>query len=242
MKKFALVLGASGSIGSAICSELAANGWSLYMQYNHNVAGMQQLAEELIQQYPKQEFMPIRADLSKEEAAEQISQSIFTIHAIVIASGHALYKLCEDTDANEMGYLFKVHVETPIQLIGILSQKLRQHEISYVTFIGSIWGEAGGSFESVYSAAKGAIHTFVKAYAKEVAYNGIRVNAVAPGFIETKMNGHLSEDEKASLIEEIPLARGGKPEEVAYLVDFLLSGKADYMTGQILRLNGGWYI
>lgn len=82
----------------------------------------------------------------------------------------------------------------------------------------------------------------MKAYAKEVSFNGIRVNAIAPGLIDTKMNGHLNDEEMRELLAEIPLERAGSPEEVAHLVAFLQSGKADYITGQILRINGGWYI
>lgn len=242
MKKFALILGASGSIGGAVCRELAESGWSLYMQYNHHVETVQLLIKDLQEKYVDQEFMSIHADLTDESAATTIAQSIFSLEAIVVASGQALYKLIEDTTVDEMNALWKVHVQTPIQLIGLLSPKLRQHKISYITMIGSIWGEVGGAGEVLYSTVKGAIHAFVKAYAQEVSYNGIRVNAVAPGFIDTKMNGHLKEDEVKSLLAEIPLQRAGKPDEVAHLVAFLQSGKADYITGQILRINGGWYI
>ena len=242
MKKFALVLGASGSIGSAICRELAHNGWSLYMHYNHQADIIQSLTKELNQAYPEQEFMTIHADLTDEFATTTIAQSVFSLDAIVVASGQALYKLVEDTTSEDINALWKVHVQTPIQLISVLSSKLRKHEVSYITMIGSIWGEAGGAGETLYSTVKGAIHAFVKAYAQEVSFNGIRVNAVAPGLIDTKMNGHLNDEEMSSLVSEIPLERAGKPEEVAYLVAFLQSGKADYITGQILRINGGWYI
>lgn len=242
MKKFALVLGASGSIGSAICRELAEDGWSLYMQYNHHGDIVQSLITELMETYTEQEFMTIHADLTSHSAANTIVQSVFSVEAIVVASGQALYKLVEDTTEEEMSALWKVHVQTPIQIIGLLSSKLRQHPVSYITMIGSIWGEAGGAGETLYSTVKGAIHAFVKAYAKEVSYNGIRVNAVAPGLIDTKMNGHLNEDEISDILADIPLERAGTPEEVAHLVTFLESGKADYITGQILRINGGWYI
>lgn len=95
--------------------------------------------------------------------------------------------------------------------------------------------------ETAYSAVKGAQLAFVKAYAKEMAYSGTRVNAVAPGFIMTKMNNDFSQEEIESLREEIPLGLG-KPQDVADMVDFLVSGKADYMTGQTLRINGGWHM
>ena len=94
----------------------------------------------------------------------------------------------------------------------------------------------------MYSAVKGAQHAFVKAYAKEASYAGVRVNAIAPGWIETKMNDTFSEEDKQFVLQEIPLLRTGYPEEIANLVSFLTSGKADYMTGDILKVNGGWYI
>lgn len=242
MKKFSLILGASGAIGSAIAQKLAADGWSLYLQYNSQVEPVQSLLKELERMYPQQEFLIIQANLLEEGAAERITQSVFSLQSIVVASGQSLYKLVEDTTPEDMQALWRVHVQTPIELITKLGYKLRQHETSYVTMIGSIWGEAGGAGEVLYSTVKGAVHAFVKAYAQEVAYNGIHVNAVAPGLIDTKMNGHLSHEELASVLAEIPMERAGKPEEVADLVQFLQSGKADYMTGQVLRLNGGWYI
>lgn len=242
MKKFSLVLGASGAIGSAIAEKLAADGWSLYLQYNSQVEPVKRLLHELATRYPEQEFLLIQANLLEEGAVKRITQSVFSLQSIVVASGQSLYKLIEDTTSEDMQALWRVHVQAPIELITKLGYKLRQHEKSYITMIGSIWGEAGGAGEVLYSTVKGAVHAFVKAYAQEVAYNGIHVNAVAPGLIETKMNHHLTADEWRNILAEIPMERAGQPEEVADLVQFLQSGKADYMTGQVLRLNGGWYI
>lgn len=240
MKRFCLVLGASGAIGSATARELAKDGFSLYLQYNrHSVTT---LAEELMADYPAQEFMMIQADLNLPGAAEKLAQSIFDIEAIVVASGQALYKLIDDTTARDMQSLWMVHVQSPVEIIRELAPKMRRHESSYIAMIGSIWGEAGGAGEVMYSAVKGAVHSFVKAYAQEVAFNGMKVNAVSPGMIQTSMNGHLTEEELAEVVSEIPMARAGQPQEVAHFVSFLLSGKADYMTGQIMRVNGGWYI
>ena len=240
MKRFCLVLGASGAIGSATARELAKDGFSLYLQYNRHPVTT--LAEELMADYPAQEFMMIQADLNLPGAAEKLAQSIFDIEAIVVASGQALYKLIDDTTARDMQSLWMVHVQSPVEIIRELAPKMRRHESSYIAMIGSIWGEAGGAGEVMYSAVKGAVHSFVKAYAQEVAFNGMKVNAVSPGMIQTSMNGHLTEEELAEVVSEIPMARAGQPQEVAHFVSFLLSGKADYMTGQIMRVNGGWYI
>lgn len=242
MKKFALVVGASGAIGKAIAQRLASDGWSLYLHFHQNHLAVEQLVEPLRLNYPEQDFIEVQADFSVDDGAENLAPQIYSLQAIVFAGGHAFYGLIEDTPVEEMNRLWKVHVQNPIRLIALLSSKLRQHETSYVLFIGSIWGEAGAAFETVYSAVKGAQHAFVKSYAKEAAYNHILVNAIAPGLINTEMNAHLNEEEKKAIHEEIPLGRAGEVEEVANLVSFYLSGQVNYVTGQIIRLNGGWYI
>lgn len=242
MKKFALILGASGAIGSAICKRLAEEGWSLYMHYNHNETKVKRLREELSSQYTEQEFLIVQADFSSDNGAETLINQIYSLQAIVFANGHAYYGLIEETPVEEMENLWKVHVQNPMRLLALISNKLRSNDVSYVLFIGSIWGEAGAAYETVYATVKGAQHAFVKAYSKEVALQHILVNAISPGFIETSMNHHLSDEEKQQIIDEIPLQRAGKTEEIANLVAFYISGQADYVTGQIIRVNGGWYI
>ena len=105
--------------------------------------------------------------------------------------------------------------------------------------ISSIWGEVGASCEVVYSATKGGINLFTKALAKEVAPFGIRVNAIAPGVINTEMNGFLNDDERQELIDEIPQNRFGECSEVANAVSFLCDDNCKYLTGQIIRVDGG---
>ena len=105
--------------------------------------------------------------------------------------------------------------------------------------ISSIWGEVGASCEVVYSTTKGGINLFTKSLAKETAPFGIRVNAVAPGVINTEMNSFLDKEEKQSLIDEIPQSRFGEPEEVAKAVVFLCDDSCRYLTGQIIRVDGG---
>jgi 3-oxoacyl-[acyl-carrier protein] reductase len=102
-----------------------------------------------------------------------------------------------------------------------------------------MWGEIGGSCEVHYSATKSAIIGFTKALAKEVGLSNVRVNCVSPGVIDTKMNGHLSQEDLETLKQEIPLNRIGTPMEVANVVSFLVSDKATYITAQDIAVNGG---
>lgn len=241
-KKFALVLGASGEIGNAICLNLAEAGWSIYLHYANNKENVETLLTKLNESYPKQEFIVVQADMSNPECIKKIADSVFTLQSIVFAQGHSLYKALEDTSLDDIRLLFQVHVEHPMALLGKLNSKLRKQTSSSVLFVGSIWGDTGASYEVAYSAAKGAQHAFVKAYAKEVALQRIRVNAVAPGFIDTKMNAHIDEDARQLILEEIPTGFFGTTQDIANAVEFLTSEKASYITGQIIRVNGGWYI
>ena len=242
MKKFALVLGASGEIGRAICQSLAEDGWSIYIHFSNNEKTAQALYHSLSENFPAQEFMLVQGDFSKASGAQLLAAQIFNVQAIVFASGQAHYSLLEDTTVEDMDALWRVHVQNPMRLTALLSSKLRAHDVSYVLFIGSIWGEAGSAGEALYAAVKGAQHAFVKSYAKEAALSRIRVNAIAPGFINTSMNSHLSEEELDYILEDIPLGIAGQTTDVAKMVRFYLSGNADYVTGQVIRLNGGWYI
>ncbi|MBB4823866.1 3-oxoacyl-[acyl-carrier protein] reductase [Sporosarcina luteola] len=242
MVKRAVILGASGGIGRAIGRKLAASGWSLFLHYHKNEAAALALQTELQADYPDSDFTLVNADLSKGEGAEILSRQVGHVQAVVVSSGHTVMKLLTDTSTEDMDALWNVHVRNPAAIVSLLSPQLRSHTISYVVFIGSIWGNTGAAGEVMYSAVKGAQHAFVKAYAKEAAYSGIRVNAIAPGWVETDMNSVLSEEERHMVIEQIPLRQTGTPEQVAELTDFLISGKADYMTGEIVKINGGWYI
>lgn len=242
MKRFSLVIGASGAIGTSISEKLAADGWSLYLHYNTNASAAAALCMELQARYPQQEFLTVQANFLQATGADELAAQIFSLQAIVFAGGQAYYNLLEQTSLETMDELWRVHVQNPIRLVALLSPKLRMYEVSYILFIGSIWGESGAAGEAVYSAAKGAQHAFVKAYAQEAARSGIRVNAIAPGFIQTKMNQHLTDEELDSILEEIPLGIAGRTNDVADMVSFYISGKADYVTGQVIRLNGGWYI
>ncbi len=241
-KGTAVVLGATGGIGQAICHQLAASGWSLYIHYYQQDVAANKLQTQLSMKYPNQSFTVVHADFTLEDAAQGLAKHIHHVRAVVVANGQSMYKLLTETTTDDMNALWKVHVQNPAMFISLVSAQLRSFNQSYIVFIGSIWGNTGAAGEVMYSAVKGAQHAFVKAYSKEAAFGGIRVNAVAPGWIETRMNNVIPADEKQLILDEIPLMTTGEPQNVADTVNFLLSGKADYMTGEILKVNGGWYI
>jgi 3-oxoacyl-[acyl-carrier protein] reductase len=241
-QKYCVVLGASGGIGESISRTLASAGWSLYLHYNENATQAAILQDELSKAYPAANFQSLQADFSALDGAETLARQVRHVGAVVVANGQSMLKLLTETTVDDMDALWKVHVQNPARFISLLSPQLRTFEQSYVVMIGSIWGNTGAAGEVMYSAVKGAQHAFVKAYAKEAAYSGMRVNAVAPGWIETRMNENIPIDERQMIIDEIPLMSSGTPAHVAEAVNFLLSGKADYMTGEIMKVNGGWYI
>ncbi len=242
VQKYCVVLGASGGIGESISRTLASSGWSLYLHYNENAEHADLLRGELSEAYPHADFQVVKADFNTVDGAEILAKQVRHIGAIVVANGQSMVKLLTETTTDDMDALWKVHVQNPARFVSLISSQLRAFEKSYIVFIGSIWGNTGAAGEVMYSAVKGAQHAFVKAYAKEAAYSGIRVNAVAPGWIETRMTSDIPLDERQMVIEEIPLLRTGTTEHVADAVNFLISGKADYMTGEIMKVNGGWYI
>lgn len=242
MNRRAVILGSSGGIGEAVSRKLAADGWSLYLHYNRNEERALDLQRILSEKHPEGDFRIIHSDFSQGDGAWKLAEQVGQVQAIVVALGQSMLKLLTDTNSSDMDALWLVHMRNPALFISLASPQLRSHPVSYVLFIGSIWGNTGAAGEVMYSAVKGAQHAFVKAYAKEASYTGTRVNAIAPGWIETEMNGELSIDDKQLVLDQIPLQSTGQPEQVADLASFLLSGKADYMTGEILKLNGGWYI
>lgn len=238
--KFALVCGASGNIGAAICMDLAQKGWSLYLHYNHHQDRVLQLVEKLQVQYPKQDFILIQADFRSDNAAEVIESSVFGLNAIVFAQGTTIYQLFDQFSPAQLEELWKEQLKTPMMVIQKLVKKIAMNEDGRIVFIGSIYGAVGSSMEVPYSAIKGGISSFVNAYAKEVASLGITVNAVAPGAVSTNMNSNFQPDEIDDINEEIPVGRFGLPNEISFVVQSILNKRASYLTGQTIYVDGGW--
>ncbi|QQZ07883.1 elongation factor P 5-aminopentanone reductase [Heyndrickxia vini] len=239
MKKYVLITGASGGIGKATAIELAKKGWNLYLHYNQNTVAVKQLLNELTPY--DVELIPIQADLSTDEGIEKLINNIFHINAICYVSGISHYGLFIDTPDEILNKMWKIHMYAPMKIIKELLPKLMRNSTSQIVLVSSIWGQTGASCEVAYSTVKGAQLAFVKAFSKEVARNGVRINAVAPGAVDTNMLAMFSQEEKLEIEEDIPIGRFASPNEVSNTISFLLSEKSSYITGQVLSVNGGWY-
>ncbi|HAM80405.1 elongation factor P 5-aminopentanone reductase [Ornithinibacillus bavariensis] len=238
MGKNILIIGASGAIGSAITEQLILDGHQLILHYHQNRDAIDTILENA-----KAESILgfIKADLSNMANISDFLEKIaYPVDAIIFASGIAYYGLFQETPDEVMEEMFSIHIGAPLLITKTLLGDMLLRKNGKIIFISSIWGEVGASNEVLYSTVKGAQNSFVKALAKEVGPSGILVNAVSPGFIDTKMNP-LSADEKEALLEEIPLNRPGLPEDVANTVSFLLSDKSNYIHGEIIRVTGGWH-
>ncbi|MGX7030250.1 elongation factor P 5-aminopentanone reductase [Vagococcus zengguangii] len=240
--KHALILGASGDIGTACARVLAAQGWSLYLHYFRNQDKISALQQQLIADYPTQEFFVIQADLNQAGASDKITKSLFNIDGVVVANGQTIYQLLTETTSHAMDDLWTSMLKNPVEICQQVQAKLSREHQGKIVFIGSVYGLQGSAMEVMYSTVKGAQHAFVKAYAQEVASLGITVNAVAPGAVATQMNTDWTAEEMQELLNEIPLNRMAKPEEIGAAVGFLMSKSANYITGTILPVTGGWKV
>ncbi|MBN8191396.1 SDR family oxidoreductase [Bacillus sp. NTK074B] len=236
--KFALITGSSGGIGSSTALKLAEEGWNLYLHYHTNERAVEDLLPKL--EGWGVEAIPIRADLSSPKEVERLVDSIFQLDAIIYCSGNSSWGLFQDHTEVEMDEMINLHVKSPLLLVQKLLPKIIERK-GGIVMVSSIWGQIGAACEVVYSTVKGAQLAFVKSLSKELALSGVRVNAVAPGVVDTAMMSGFSDDDQHSLSDEIPMGRFAQPNEVADSIQFLLSSKSTYITGQTLSVNGGWH-
>ncbi|ELK44484.1 SDR family oxidoreductase [Halobacillus sp. BAB-2008] len=238
MRKRCLVIGASGDIGSAAAAAVIGRGFAVGLHYHSNEAKVKELVKDVP---PENLAGTFQSDLSKEEGIlHLLSQVGEEWDALVFAGGPMYSGLFQDMAVSALDTLYHTHVKALWLISRHLLPYMIRNKSGNIVVVSSIYGTEGASMEVAYSSVKGAQDSFVKALAKEVAPSGVRVNAVAPGFINTKMNEHLQGEERLAIEEDIPMGRAGEREEVAGMIGFLLGTDASYVTGQVLHVNGGW--
>ncbi|MGL4848426.1 MAG: elongation factor P 5-aminopentanone reductase [Clostridium sp.] len=238
--KVVIVTGGTKGIGFSIVKKFLENGAKVLGTFSKDEERKEEALRELLK--ISENIHYIKEDSKEYSSAKRICDEAIKrfgkIDVLVNNAGISKIGLLMDTEAEDIEELMGVNLLGPIYLAKEASNHMLNDGGSIIN-ISSIWGEYGASCETIYSASKGGLNIFTKALARELAMAKVRVNAVAPGVINTKMNSFLSKEEKEELEEEIPMGRFGEGEEVANLVLFLASSKASYITGQIIKADGG---
>jgi len=244
MDKTVLITGSSRGIGRAAARRFAEHGWRVAVHCHRETTAAQALVEELTGR--GLQAQAFQADIgSFSEAARLIREAterFGPLDALINNAGIASAKLLTDYTEEEWDELFRVNVKSLFNCCHAVLPSMISRKSGTIVNLSSMWGQAGASCEVPYSAAKAAVIGFTKALAKELGPSGITVNCVAPGFIDTDMNAHLAEEDRAALKEETPLGRVGTPDDVAGALYYLCSSSASFITGQVLAVNGGFVI
>ncbi|MCL2577706.1 MAG: SDR family oxidoreductase [Defluviitaleaceae bacterium] len=235
-----LITGSSRGIGFAIAKAFAAQGDNVILNCREDSA---QLEKAVVELSAEGRVMGICADVSDYNAcAEMITkvESVFgSVDILVNNAGAAYFGVFTEMKPAEIQDVIFANLLTAANASHIVIPGMVRKKAGCIINISSIWGVTGASCESVYSAAKAGVNGLTKALAKELAPSNIRVNAIACGAFETRMNDRLSEQEKNAFTEGIPLGRFGFPSEVGSLAVFVASEASGYLTGQIIPLDGG---
>lgn len=237
--KTALITGGTKGIGKAIALAFLQQGYEVMLNYDKDEAAALATQEE----FNMLGYCPVlqRADVSDEAQVANMFREFFLLYdridVLVNNAGISSVKVIQDTTAEEWDRIFGVNVRGAFLCCREVVNRMLASRGCIIN-VASIWGEVGASCEVAYSASKGALIAFTKALAKELAPSGVRVNCVSPGVIDTNMNSHLSSAEMEELINQIPLGRLGRPEDVAGACLYL--AESAYVTGEVLSVGGGF--
>ena len=237
-KKTSLITGASRGIGKSIAIEFAQNGYNLYLTCKNNIELLKNLKSELEQKHSITCHI-FQCDMGNANDVEQLFRQIPTLDIIVNNAGISHVGLLTDMSYNEWHNVISTNLDSVFLTSKFGVPKMLANHKGKIINISSVWGNVGASMEVAYSASKGAVNSFTKALAKELAPSNIQVNAIACGMIDTDMNACFSEEDLHYIIEEIPADRIGEPGEVARLCS-MLAEAPEYLTGQIITMDGGW--
>lgn len=235
MKKTAIVTGGSGGIGQEICRRLACDGYSVFVGYSASKEKAELLADEI-------GGAAVCLNVTDKKSVAAAAEYVRRVDLLVNNAGVSAIDLFTHIPEEVSARIMETNLVGAMNCARAVLPAMIAEKSGCIINISSMWGQVGASCEVDYSASKSGLIGFTRALAKEVAPSGIRVNCVSPGFIMTEMNSRFSDEDLELIREDIPLGIFGKPRHIADATAFLASEKAEYITGQILAVNGGMVI
>lgn len=241
MSKVAFITGATRGIGRAIALELAKEGYNIALNYRTENEALETLKKEISELGV--ECYPVQGDVSKAEDSERMTKEIIEhfeqIDVLVNNAGITKDKLIQRMKEEEFTDVINVNLVGTFNITKNVIKYMTKKRYGKIINISSVVGISGNAGQSNYAASKAGIIGFTKSIAKELASRNITANAVAPGFIQTDMTNVLKDEVKEAIEGTIPLKRLGTAEDVAKVVKFLASDNSNYITGQVINVDGG---
>lgn len=228
--KTAVITGGSGAIGSGLIAEFAKDYRVVFTYFSSG-----EKAQALAAKYGAE---AVRCDLTDSVDIKKLLDTAGSCDLLINNAGIGSVGLFTDISDEELGRVIDVDLVGAMKLTRAFLPLMINRKKGCIINISSIWGVYGGSCEAAYSAAKAGLIGFTKALSKEVGFSGIRVNCIAPGFIESKINSHLSDSEIREFAEGTSLGRIGSSHDVALAARYL--SEAEFVTGQVLGVDGGF--
>jgi len=241
--KVAIVTGGSSGIGKAIALAFVKRGAKVVIVGRNQERGEKALSE-LLQAVPEAKLMFYRADVSDEERVRELVKEVLAqegvIDIVVNNAGITRDNLILKMTSEDWDQVLDVNVKSCYNLCRAVSRSMLKARQGKIINMSSVVGQKGNAGQVNYSASKAAVIGFTKALAKELASRNINVNSIAPGFIETEMTSKLPDEKRKEFYKDIPMRRFGKPEDVANVAVFLASDMSNYVTGQVVTVDGGY--
>jgi 3-oxoacyl-[acyl-carrier protein] reductase len=242
--KVALVTGGSRGIGRACCEALAEHGAAVVVNYVKGEAAAKEVADAIVAKGGKADIAGFDVGDSKacETAVEDVIKRHGKLDILVANAGISIDGLLLRMKDDDLDRLFTVNVKGALACSRAATKSMMRAKTGRIIFMSSVVGEMGNVGQTAYAASKAALIGAAKSIAREYASRNITVNAITPGFIDTDMTSSMNDQMKEHLNKVIPLARTGTAREVAAACVYLASDEAAYVTGQVLRVNGGMYV